>query len=433
MKQLGSLLLFLPLFSFSQNVGIGEPAPTSKLTVSGNEVTPNGQAAGIKIQNTASTNAWYLRTGAAGTTTPADGFSIADNYGYHLTIRESGNVGVGTILPLAKLHVDGGIMMEGTNLFEFGAGISGKEANAGKVGYNAFGQNALTFVGAGTNINDRAFYFFGEGGTTFSGPVAVTGNTNIGGQLQLAGDPGQNGQVLVSNGSGNPAWADLCQYKNFVSLTSTAGGTWTVPAGVTKILVEVWGAGGGANTFAGGGGGGYVKAHFTVAPGDGITYDVGAGGTGAGLATAISGEASTATVGAVTISASGGQGALFISANNGQAGVGGGNSIPGSFNNYIAILGGSGESVSQTYFQYNATTFYEKGEAGKGGNAGNASNTGGLGQTYLYNTTGAALLLRNGNSASGKRPGGGAASGIQYGATTLFGGTGGNGLVIIHY
>jgi hypothetical protein len=83
--------------------------------------------------------------------------------------------------------------------------------------------------------------------------------------------------------------------------------------------------------------------------------------------------------------------------------------------------------------QYSSTTYYESGEAGRGGNSGNTDYTGGLGQYYLYNTTGAALIYRNGNSASGLRPGGGGSSGIQYGATTISGGSGANGLIIIHY
>lgn len=119
------------------------------------------------------------------------------------------NVGIGTTSPTAKLHVNGAVKLEGLNLFEFGAGVAGKEVNAGKIGYNAFGQNALTFVGAGTNATNRAFYFFGEGGTTFNGPATITGNTNIGGQLQIDGNAGTSGQVLVSNGASSPSWQSV--------------------------------------------------------------------------------------------------------------------------------------------------------------------------------------------------------------------------------
>ena len=61
--------------------------------------------------------------------------------------------------------------------------------------------------------------------------------------------------------------------------------TWTVPAGVTSVEVELWGGGGGgsailANPGNGGGGGAYVRAVEAVTPGEVITYAVGAGGGG---------------------------------------------------------------------------------------------------------------------------------------------------------
>ncbi len=117
------------------------------------------------------------------------------------------NVGVGIAVPTAKLHVDGPIKLEGLNLFEFGAGIAGKEVNAGKIGYTAFGQNALTFIGAGTSITNRAVFFYAEGGTTFNGPV------NVEGPIQLSGNTGTVGQVLTSNGAADPTWKNAA-YSN---------------------------------------------------------------------------------------------------------------------------------------------------------------------------------------------------------------------------
>jgi len=85
-----------------------------------------------------------------------------------------------------------------------GAGVVGKELNAGKIGITAVGTNALAFVGAGTSSLDRKAYFFAEGGTTFNGPV------NIGGALQVAGQSGSDGQVLVSQGTGGCACMAKC-------------------------------------------------------------------------------------------------------------------------------------------------------------------------------------------------------------------------------
>lgn len=264
-------------------------------------------------------------------------------------------------------------------------------------------------------------------------PLDVTGDINTTGALRVNGAAGSNGQILRSNGNGTMAWDDMAQYPNFVTLRSLTTATWTVPAGVTKILVEVWGAGGGGCVLAGGGAGGYVKAHFNVNPGDVINYSTGDGGAGAVSASATSGSISVCIVGAVNLTAGGGQGALFLTAANGQGGLGGSYSVSGSYANYIGLSGGSGKSQERSYYQFNATTYYESGKAGRGGDAPNNPDSGGAGQTYLYNTTGAALVFRNGNPSVGLVPGGGGASGVQYGTTNIGGGSGADGLIIVHY
>ncbi|HQW01117.1 MAG TPA: hypothetical protein PLV75_04975 [Saprospiraceae bacterium] len=112
----------------------------------------------------------------------------------NLTMDTTGNVGIGIATPIAKLHVEGGTYMNGglklkeLNLLEFGADLPDKEINAGKIGYNAFGQNALTIVGAGNTLSDRAVYFYAEGGTTFKGKVVVTGNMPAATSLAVTGE-----------------------------------------------------------------------------------------------------------------------------------------------------------------------------------------------------------------------------------------------------
>jgi len=189
-------------------IGINDPAPSARLTIAGSETTASGQAAAIRLQNTASSNTWYLRAGAAGTTTPDGGFSIADNSGYHFNMDQFGNLGLGIIPVAARLHVNGGVKIQGTNILEMGAGVAGKETNAGKIGYNIFGTNALTFTGAGTSLANRAVYFFAEGGTTFNGPV------NLEAPLRVNGNAGTARQVLTSNGAADPTWEDAAYSNN---------------------------------------------------------------------------------------------------------------------------------------------------------------------------------------------------------------------------
>ena len=132
----------------------------------------------------------------------------------------------------------------------------------------------------------------------------VNGNINVTGTIKANGVDGSANQVLMKDGSGTLIWGDMCEYKNLFMLSSPSG-TWTVPAGVTKILVEVWGAGGGGNTFGGGAGGSYIVAPFTVTPGLVITYTTGTGGSGAGSSNASAGGTSTAQIGSPSISISG--------------------------------------------------------------------------------------------------------------------------------
>lgn len=110
------------------------------------------------------------------------------------------NVGIG-ITPTAKLHVNGTVKIEGSNMLELGGGVAGKEVNAGKIGYNAFGTDALEIVGAGTNAANRKVYFFAESGTTFNGPIFAAAGSNI---AQL------NVSKLTTNATGGNHLLPVC-------------------------------------------------------------------------------------------------------------------------------------------------------------------------------------------------------------------------------
>ena len=66
------------------------------------------------------------------------------------------------------------------------------------------------------------------------------------------------------------------------SITTPGAGTFTVPAGVTSLTIEVWGSGAsgspsGSSTTPGGGGGGYAKSIVSVTQAQTVYYSVGAG------------------------------------------------------------------------------------------------------------------------------------------------------------
>ncbi|WP_211299952.1 YDG domain-containing protein, partial [Cecembia rubra] len=199
-------------------------------------------------------------------------------------------------------------------------------------------------------------------------------------------------------------------------VTLTTSGSWTVPAGVTSITVEAWGAGGaggagtisGVNIRAGGGGGGgaYTKSTLTVTPSSSITYTIGNGEVGS----------TSRSTNFSTVTANGGSNGS--TGNNGAGGAGG----TGGTRN-----GGAGAAgVNNT--------------AGGGGGAGSGGD-GGAASTGTAGTGGISAAGENtpgGNGGNGgvaagvagSFPGGGGGGGRGENNP---GGGGGNGLIIITY
>lgn len=253
----------------------------------------------------------------------------------------------------------------------------------------------------------------------------VNGNINLTGTIKTSGAAGQTGQALITNSSGNMVWADLTEYKNFVTFAFGTSATWVVPAGVTKIYVEAWGGGGGGTGTGGGGGGGYVAGIFTVTPGNNVTYTVGAGGA-AGSPNAVDGGTSSVVYSGTSFSALGGSGNNYTT--YGYAAQGGSFSGPSG----TAFTGQVGEAGGINYFGYhqaNATTFLESQTGGKGGDGGNTKFTGGVGTYQLRNASTFANIYTLYGSP-GRVPGGGAGGNITWGGSIQYGG---QGMVTIHY
>jgi hypothetical protein len=247
----------------------------------------------------------------------------------------------------------------------------------------------------------------------FSGSGA--GLTSLpGGQLVAASVPisalssgtGNAGKILTAAASGAPTWGtvDFAAIESRLAalegsppatslapVTFSAAGTtnWTVPAGVYRVRVELWGGGGsGGASFdssttgyaaGGGGGGGYSQAILTVKPGDVIPVTVGAGAP---------------------------------TAPNASPGTAGGDT---RFGNLLVARGGRG------------------GGRGPTANAGNAGGPGGAGFTANgmtgSNAVGTTNVGGNGGQAGGPGggDGGGAGSGSASGSPGAAPGGGGGG------
>ncbi|WP_201981567.1 tail fiber domain-containing protein [Hymenobacter rubidus] len=170
------------------NVGVGTTSPVTTLDVRTADAsaavtvgqTDNTAGAvyfgnpshGVK-RNYSNGNDVGLYTTAANLYLSANGTSTSQ-----FVLLNNGNVGIGTT-PGAKLHVAGNMKIDGANTLEFGAGISGKEVSAGKIGYGTFSNgSSLDIVGAGTGSN-RVVRVFAENGLGVNGAVnAQAFNTN---------------------------------------------------------------------------------------------------------------------------------------------------------------------------------------------------------------------------------------------------------------
>lgn len=183
----------------------------------------------------------------------------------------------------------------------------------------------------------------------------------------------------------------------------TASGTWTAPAGVTKVRVSGAGGGGGgaagSNGAGGGGAGGQggtaYPTYFTVTPATGYTVTIGAGGAGGPSINSAGSDGGTTAFGALlSLSGGGGGGA----GNGGFGGAGGGSGI---------TLGQAGSSGG-------VATVPECGSngGGRGGGAGGPLGAAG--------------------GAGGTNTGGGGGSGSGS-VGTFVGGAGGSGYILVEW
>ena len=150
----------------------------------------------------------FLFYKAVGWTELVTGSGAGTNYwntnGTNIYNNNTGNVGIGVPIPLAKLHVGGNVKINGASTVEFGAGVAGKEVSAGKIGYQTFGSNnALDIVGAGTLGTNRRITFWNEGGAEFRGGVRIILNNTLefGALVGKEGNAGKIGYQTFTPGA----------------------------------------------------------------------------------------------------------------------------------------------------------------------------------------------------------------------------------------
>lgn len=252
----------------------------------------------------------------------------------------------------------------------------------------------------------------GSGGTV-TGITAGTGLT--GGTISTSGtlnvDVGTSaGKIVQLDSNAKLPAVDGSQLTNMPSIPFSnmqvfdATGSFNVPAKVTRIYVQVWGAGGGGgggsvllgNGGGGGGSGGYVAGFLTVTASSSLTVTVGTGGA-KGTVNNGGGNGLGSSVG--SLSAGGGAGganALITFASGGTA------------SSTLGVVGETGDTAL----------------AGNGGGGGRAPNGGPGGRGSPSTTI---------TGFDGTVPGGGGGGGAYGVLTGSLGGAGAGGRIIVWY
>jgi len=211
---------------------------------------------------------------------------------------------------------------------------------------------------------------------------------------------GTSGDFLKTQGTGaNPVWASAGGGGFNSVQTFTSGGTWTRPAGIIKVIMEVQGGGGGGGNADGGyngaaaGGGGYARKFLDVSAISSSTISVGTGG-----AASADGGASSWADGANTITGSGGLEGGGGAAGTGFHGTGG--SGGAATNGDINIPGRDGSGISP---QYGGDSFLGFGNQykGPGGTTSPDSNNWGTVAGIGYGGGGSGVTASGGTAGAG--------------------------------
>ena len=104
-----------------------------------------------------------------------------------------------------SILVNGQANIAGANFLEFGNGVPGKEANAGRVGYQTFTTGCLDIVGAGTTNANRSVRIYDRlgVGVTPSTTFHVGGNSFLNGNVGIGQAPETGVQLRLPNTGGS--------------------------------------------------------------------------------------------------------------------------------------------------------------------------------------------------------------------------------------
>jgi hypothetical protein len=171
------------------HLGIGTATPTHLLDLQANYTA----GADIRLEANGIPTGYFVTNHVTNFGAAEFSITMATDDATYSNSAASGDV---AIVATKNLHFQNGygdaamslignrLGMRGSNVIEFGLGTAGKEANAGKIGYQTFTAGALDIIGAGTATTNHKIKFWNEGGATFTGEVfapvvTVTGGADV--------------------------------------------------------------------------------------------------------------------------------------------------------------------------------------------------------------------------------------------------------------
>lgn len=187
---------------FTGNVGIGTPTPGQKLSVVGGAtIDQAGQSAsglqfGLHFGNDTSGEGIASWRFCGGTGCNTNGLDLYTNNTARLSIRNNGNVGIGTNQPGNKLSIVGGVTIDG------GGSNSGTLANAIRFGGDTQGEGIASRKTVGANQHGLDFF------TSSISRLSITQSGNVGigtsapaSTLSVLGNADVSGNLGIGTGS----------------------------------------------------------------------------------------------------------------------------------------------------------------------------------------------------------------------------------------
>lgn len=229
----------------SGNVGVNNSSPDAPLTFA--------NSIGEKVDLFPNTTGNYgigIQPGGLQLHTDSAAADVVFGYGRSAALTET-----------ARITGTGNLLLLGHGFVSLGNNVPGRQADAGKIGYEVFSTDALDIVGAGTSNANRKVKVWAEGGTYFTGEITAPVVNILGGSdvaepydvspadgvdarpgMVVCIDPTHVGRMTVADSAYSPMVAGIISGANGIAPGITLRQKGTVADGALPVATmgRVW-------------------------------------------------------------------------------------------------------------------------------------------------------------------------------------------------